>query len=451
MGRSHVHFTWIFIIFAVLAILGCSTERKKDDIIFIVIDTWRRDYTELMRDSGRFATPFLDQLAAESVVFPRCRSHSSNTNLAMSVLWTGLLPDETGVLTQMSPLPQKLQTLAETFRDHGYQTIGICANPVLQPKKGFAQGFDRYEMTEITGDRVLADLSAFLKEEKKGEGPIFLYAHFMDCHFPYFGTHCAERYGVEDVEIFDRVHRGEAAVEDILFGSGLTEKDISNGHDQYLASICQMDEYIKKMAEMLGDTWKNARIVVTADHGESLGEHEYYFGHSLLTYDVTLRVPLMVKLPGHLGRIEDRWVDHLDLHQTLVAWTGDLVGDLTVANQEDAETPVHLAWGHPNLRQFRGNAFVPKPGRFGARRSAALGPEKLIVIPQIDGSRVLEYYLVDQDPFETHDLGSDGLYQSENADLLLAAVGDGSAVDSVDIDMDDRERERLRSLGYLGD
>lgn len=447
MAKTTMHLLWIGLLF----LPRCSAPKKPDDVILIVIDTWRCDYAELMRQMDVSATPFLDKLTEDGLSFSQCRSHSSNTNLSMSVLWSGHLPDETGVLTQMSPLPQRFETVAEVFRAHGYETAGFSANPVLTPKKGFSQGFDHYVVTDLEGESLLDALFDFMERRKHSEKPLFLYAHFMDCHFPYFAGDCIEAFDVAPLELFDRVHRHQADVEGVLFGQALSDEDISRGRARYLASICHIDRLLEHMADGLGDMWPDARVIVTADHGESLGEHGYYFGHSLLTYEVSLRVPLIIKLPSGMARATENQVSHLDVHDELIRWAE--AGHGTLTEREDdrrRQSRIHLAWGHPNLGQFPHNAFVPVQGRFGARRSAMWEGQKVIVIPQPDGSMTVEAFDLKDDPYETRNLGPDGVAHLDHGEELLAALDRDALVESEELPLDDSERDTLRSLGYLG-
>ena len=428
-----------------LGLGGCTRERQPD-VILIVADTLRQDHV-----GDPQVTPFLEAWSRDAVVYSQCRSFSSNTNIAMAALWTGKLPSETGVLTQITPLPQKEMTLAESYRAAGYETVGVVANPVLSARKGFAQGFDHYRATGLGGDEVLAALRTYLPQRNRRK-PLFLYVHLMDTHFPYNSADYARNFDPDSSQpftYFDEVHRGERPIEELLFAPHLDEAGLARGRAHYKASVRKLDEVVATLATDLGETWRNARVVFTADHGESLGEHGYHFGHSLLTYDVSLHVPLVVKVPGRQPATVDWLVNHHHLHAELEQVLGG-PADRTPLSAVTEHHPLHRAWGHPNLGQFKVNPFQPTVGMKSAWRSFATHREKLIVIPQPGGIPRISFFDLTTDPTELRDLGRDGLAAAKHRHLLLGAGENAEGKTPEVIAIDEEEREILRSLGYMG-
>lgn len=85
----------------------------------------------------------------------------------------------------MEVLPQEAETLAERFRDAGYDTAAFISNPFVSPRYGFSQGFDVFERRELTKGLLAAATEWLDQRTGKGTAPFFLYLHFMDVHGPY--------------------------------------------------------------------------------------------------------------------------------------------------------------------------------------------------------------------------------------------------------------------------
>ena len=127
---------------AALALLGCGgKEPRRPDVLWIVWDTVRADHLSLY-GYGRPTTPFLEQLARDALVFDDCRSMASSTVPAHGSMFTGLMPSEHGADNHTRLLDPRFETIAELFRGAGYATYLYSANPNLQARTGFAQGFD---------------------------------------------------------------------------------------------------------------------------------------------------------------------------------------------------------------------------------------------------------------------------------------------------------------------
>lgn len=428
-------------------LLGLTTcgSTPKQDVVIIVLDTFRADHLGLEQ-----TTPFIDQWSQQTQAFPQARSFSGNTNIAMAALWTGKKPDLTGVLTQVTPLPQKETTLAETYQAAGYETIGISANPVLAAKKGYAQGFDSYTCALFNGDQVLEKLEEALRHRKSNK-PLFLYLHFMDTHFPYNPGPYFELFDPapgEPFTYFQDVQSGTISIETMLFQPTLSQTDQARGKAYYRASVRQVDQYLKETHDLLGPIWKKARVVLTADHGEHLGEHGYHFGHSLLTYQQDLHVPLLIQIPGTPGKVHETVVSHGQLHREMSGWIEADPGRQSMWHSAE-EATVHGAWGHPNLGQFKKNPFHALSGLESAWRSYEYEGEKLIVIPEPGGQFAIQFYNLKDDPLEQNNLGKQGLEQSVHKRPLLLGNQNQNRENQGVVDVGPEDEELLKSLGYI--
>ena len=189
------------------------------------------------------------------------------------------------------------------------------------------------------------------------------------------------------------------------------------------------------------ELFDESAIVFTSDHGESLGEHDYYFEHGWFAHEPGLRVPLMVKAPRQgAGETVEQQVSLLDIRPTLLALAGapgDGVSGVDLLSPSTA--------GGPLLIQ-NGDNFPSK--YFGVR-----SPPWKYLWRVGDGAEQL--YDMDADPGEEHDLSAEAEEHvtrlREALETALRRARD-AAVDPYTGQPDDPETlERLKSLGYLGD
>jgi arylsulfatase A-like enzyme len=296
------------------------------NVLLITIDTLRFDHLGCYGYRRR-TTPAVDSLAADGVLFTHAYAQRPKTSPNFACLLTGTYPQRHGVRRTKRPLPGSAFTLAEVLQSEGYATCGVVTNGNLFPAFGFDQGFDEYEYghggaqagTEIALDWL----------EQGGRGPFFLWVHHTDPHTPYRPPAPYDDVFVDEVEYGN--HPLEIVKGDPLGGihPGLLIEgplDLDYYISQYDGEIAYTDYWVGKMLEGLRahGLAQNTLVVFTADHGESLGEHEYYFEHGLLAYDQSARIPLIFSLPGGMGRgaLETHVFESVDLMPTVM----DLLG-----------------------------------------------------------------------------------------------------------------------------
>lgn len=274
------------------------------NLLLITIDTLRADHLPAYGYDG-VATPAISRLAREGIVFRNAFTPVPLTLPAHSSLLTGLLPFSHGVRDNGGfYLDSSAHTLAEGFSAQGYRTAAFVSAFVLDSRWGVAQGFDQY----ADGFNVaLMDLAAMARVQRPAgptweaaekwlaghaSEPFFLWLHFFDPHAPYappepFKTTYAAR-----------PYDGEIAYVDSVLASIVAE----------LEARTLLEETV---------------ILVVSDHGEGLGDHGED-EHGLLTYDSTLRVPWIMRLPNGLnaGTTIDRAVSLVDVFPTVLEMFG---------------------------------------------------------------------------------------------------------------------------------
>jgi choline-sulfatase len=293
---------------ALLSSIGCShadrhtsLPRSRPDVVLITIDTLRADRVWVNGGPAGVA-PAIDALGRAGTVFLDATAHAPLTLPSHASILTGRYPVAHGVHDNGGfALAESVPTLATVMRGAGYRTAAFVASFVLRGATGLAHGFELYDdrfegvgrthLTTTSLERRAAEVAReaarWLKDAPR---PFFLWVHFYDPHAPYDPPPAFA------AKFPGRPYDGEIAAAD--FG-------VSTLLDALPAS---------RRSETL--------VVVTGDHGESLGEHGES-EHGILLYDSTLHVPLIVQGPGvGAGVTVSRQVRHVDLLPTIAELVG---------------------------------------------------------------------------------------------------------------------------------
>ncbi|MFP8879972.1 MAG: sulfatase [Myxococcota bacterium] len=307
-----------------LVICSCSSAPETPrHLILVTIDTLRQDRIGAYGHSDA-RTPHLDALAARGTRFDDAISQAITTPPSHASILTGLAPTTHG-LTQLfgQRLPDRNRTLAEILSETGFETAAFVSAVPLRKDVGLDQGFGSYDDEGLrwrNRTRSASDTNTRVKRwlEEPHTGRLFIWVHYFEPHFPYappasyqdkFGR-ADDLVGVEPLNAFGRNERLSPFVVDAV--SRLYDGEVATGDaalGELLAALSN--------AKILDD----AIVAVVADHGESLGERGYYFGHWDV-FDETARVPLVIARPdGHFaGTSVEGPVASTDLLPTLLAW-----------------------------------------------------------------------------------------------------------------------------------
>ena len=281
----------------------------------------------------RDTSPNIDSLSKEGIVFTQAVSQGSVTITSLASFLTGVYPVKHGIITQHLDYDKDFYypTILEVLDKSGYSTATFFAHPLLPIVQWTHRGVDYSYSTEyycnnsdrinINSDAELTDsaLDWINKEHKK---PFFVWMHYMAPHTPYLPPLPYDKLYVND-KYYDP-HKTAGFVGN-LEGRGGIPPDAAIGDisevDYYIAQydgeVRYTDEeigrFIKKLKEL--KLYKNTLIIISADHGESLGEHNVYFEHAAGLYDESIRIPLIIKLPQEKFRskIVNRQVRAVDI------------------------------------------------------------------------------------------------------------------------------------------
>ena len=388
---------------AALAVFALAQDQPRPNVLLVTVDALRAD-----RVTPSLA-PTITALAARGARAERAYTHAPLTLPAHASLLTGLLPPSHGVRNNGFRLDDGVTTLGEVLGDAGYATGAFVGASALDARFGLAQGFaeydDRYDLLQgpasssafrqgaRPASAVVAAALAWVTRQRE---PWFAWAHLRDPHAPY-----------------------------VSYDQNVTAADAALG--TCLAALAAQGVLDRTV------------VVVTGDHGESLGEHGEQT-HGVFAYEAVLRVPLVIAGPGVPRRVMPGAAAHVDVVPTIV----ELIGATGAASD-----------GRSLLPALRGEAAPEIPIYFEAldaalmRGGAALtgvveGRWKFIDLP------APELYDLAADPAEAvNRVSTETAIATRLRDLTVRA----RAVPQADLrgsSMEPEARARLRSLGYVG-
>jgi arylsulfatase A-like enzyme/Flp pilus assembly protein TadD len=406
----------------VALVMTASRAATRPNVVLVTLDTTRADRMGFLGSTGTL-TPALDALARDSLVFSRAYAQAPITTVSHATILSGTYPPYHGVTDFGVPLGPTVPYLPDLLRQAGYATGAFVGSLILDPRTGTAPGFDRgfdiydagfrlrrpgedrYRTIERRGDEVVSRALDWITRVPAGR-PYFAWIHLYDAHDPYDPP------------------------------ADLKSRFASNPYDGEVAGV---DRQVGRVATALRSTGAlaNTVFVVTADHGESLGEHGERT-HGVFLYEDTLRVPLLVRAPGvKPGRVTTR-VRLVDVAPTILeaaqtAAPSTLQGASLLHTSEDR--PVYAATEYPR-RAFGWSPLVSwRNDRFLYVRA----PRP-------------ELYDVVADPAETRDIAAtrSRVVTGIDAELekFVKTIASG-ATSTPGKAIDPAVAERLAALGYV--
>ncbi len=386
---------------------SCHKTAKGPSVIIITLDTVRMDHLSVY---GYFrpTTPFLNQLAAESVVFNNGYTPIPHTVSAHASLFTSHYPSEHKALYNGWKLEDyQPPLLAEVLKREGYQTGAVVSSAVLAGWHGLDRGFDFYQDQnfehKVTGEKkkekttsidynqrraseVVKWAEKWLNEIERQQ-PFFLWLHFYDAHRPYDpDPDFTPRFQL-DPEFTKYLEQNHYQMPD--------KYDQVNTYDNQLAYLDQNLENFFQYLKAQGLLDKSL-IIITADHGEGLGQHNL-MNHGLYLSQEQVRIPLLIRFPdrSRAGTKIDTRVNLIDLAPTVL----DFLKLKDPMEPRGKSLLSLIAGGKQELRAceyFERRWYEPNKKVQGRKAGALCGEWKIIWADQEEK----ELYNLTNDPFE---------------------------------------------------
>ena len=386
---------------------GCSSGDKapapapasqRTSILLVTLDTTRAD--SIGPEASGVETPAFSALAARGRRFAHAYATVPETLPSHASMLTGLYPAGHGVHENARFVSDAHTLASERLQRAGYRTAAFVSSFVLSGRFGLARGFEHYDDRLPPGraERTSAETTNRAVDylSKHRDRPLLLWVHYFDPHTPYAPpAPFAERYPGQP----------------------------------YLGEVAAMDAQLGRLVRAFEQQLPGSKaIIVTADHGEGLGDHgESQHGH--LMYQSTMRVPMVIVAPEIEPGVEKTPVSTRRIFHTLLDVAGiDATDSLRAAPRE---TVLGEA-----MKPFLSYGWQPQI-------MAVEGTRKAIF------AGTTEVYDLDADPAETRNLGS-----GANLPASVRKSLDDYPVPSIDAakppeNLSDEAKRSLASLGYV--
>ena len=309
-----------------------NPSKRANGLIYITVDTLRADMTSVYGNK-EVRTPNMKYLAQNGQAFWNAIAQSSTTTPSHASMFTGLYLHDHNVYSNFESLGDAPTTIAETLKGNGFETFAMVNMRHLNPEvANLANGFDTY-IKSGNMRRAEKTVDEFIKwiDKRKGK-PFFAWLHLIDTHTPYRPPAPYDRLYYDDDEA-DLRHRSMkdswSLIPKNMRAHPLFQRWVTGVNDinwviaQYKGAVTYVDSQIGRLIDYLDKEkrFEETAMVVTADHGECLGEHNMYFVHTGL-YDSTIRVPLITYFPGMPARKRDVYdvVEMVDIFPTILEY-----------------------------------------------------------------------------------------------------------------------------------
>jgi len=430
----------------VMGMAGGAFAEKPRAVVIITVDALRADRLSSY-GYARPTSPFIDAILDEGTRFEAARTNEPLTAPSMCSMVTGIEPQEHAATRNGLRMRDGLDSLPKILAGHGWRTAAFVSNWTLKDNMAnLGEHFDDYGEVftrrrwfgllnhEATGEDVTEEVLDWVEDNTRSESsaPFMIWAHYVEPHAPYrFHDEYAKRLGITDQD--------------------------PKRSDRYDTEVAAVDAAIGRLINTLEDHFAPDEMIVVfaADHGESLGEHDYW-GHGRYLYEPSLRIPLGMRWKGTIEqRVVQEQATILDIAPTIL----ELLG------LEIPETFVGISWA-PALK---GGKLPPERSIcYQAHKGAVHGEHDndrkrskgLLSVGVVHQSRK-EILRVKNNSHMLFDLTADPkelmslvVENGPPSDPLLECLGKiseglGSMDRLTSKKLDDETIEKLRALGYI--
>lgn len=310
-------------------------------IILIVVDSLRADHLGCY-GYKRNTSPTIDEIAKENILFKWCFSTISYTVPSFTSLLTSLYPSDHSIgFHHKFPKLDKDKDilLPEILKSLDYSTAAILGSMALRKEIGLDAGFDVYDDPDWRSAQN-SNEKLFSWLDDNHDKDFFAMMHYFDAHIPYKPPTPYDKEFVGDAYygkskhlnvkldgwLDEEIQIGGIPKSSILSNDGKVETDVRYYISQYDGCIKYIDNAIAKVVEKLKklNIYDDCLLIITADHGDAMGENDVWFFHGYTVTPDVIHVPLIMKLPKECewvtgnDNVVDVHVSHIDLMPTIL-------------------------------------------------------------------------------------------------------------------------------------
>lgn len=330
-------FLSFIILIGVFLFLKSLKETLKPNILLITLDGLRDDHLGCY-GYKRDTSPNIDKIAEGGVLFLNAIAQSSHTAPCMYSILTSTYPSECGVFNFGDKISEKIPTLSYLLEVGGYKTGFFSSHVGIATIRGFDEHFDTfysiwtsredYNNKSIKVTEINPRIIKWIEKNKKEK--FFLWIHYLEPHYPMNPPLTYTKLFLDGN--YNKAEQKVKISDDYVFGFGGIPRRLANPNNDitdlnyyislYDATIRYADEQIGKLIKYLKEMNLDRKtvIIISSDHGESLGEHDLYFTHGFQLYEGLIKVPLIIKdgtSSPKKGKIMDQ-VQQIDIAPTIL-------------------------------------------------------------------------------------------------------------------------------------
>jgi hypothetical protein len=247
----------------------------------------------------RPTTPEIDRIAAEGTLFERAYTPAVFTRSAMASAWTSQLPDEHhATVSYDDKLPESIPTLAGIVSAEGIPTAAFVGNNMAGTAFGLDRGFADFRRSSPRAEELTESVLAWLPS---APGPrFFAYIHYREPHYPFDPRPPYDTMFGPDAPLPASMKTDSRWLDSVNDGSHRPRADeIAHLVRLYHGNLRLVDHEVGRVRRRLEELglWERTVVIVSADHGEAMYEHGFV-GHNEQLFEESVRVPLIVRLPG---------------------------------------------------------------------------------------------------------------------------------------------------------
>ncbi len=422
------------------------------NLIYIILDAASAAHFSCYGYSKE-TTPITDNFAKKSTLFFNAYSVAVFTRTSTASLFTSLYPGSHKVFNITTVLPEEAETLAEIFQKNGYKTGMFSTTTNISKESGLAQGFQDYFYFpyDVPPSKIIKKGIKWLKNNRNNR--FFLYMHLRQPHYP-LDAPMSFRIKFTPSEQKKLLYRGNL-IHEIYVGKIFASEQLKEYvKSQYDANLNYIDFSLDELFSYIfkEEINKNTVVIISSDHGESLGEHDWmgksYFGHGSELHKKSIWIPLIIYYPEQTStKIVKSIIENIDVAPTVI----ELLGLRTNLKAMQGQSFAHCLFS--NDCYTKSIAF----SQIGNYKAVSAINEKFHII-FYPSTKYWKFYNLEENPaeeesFDFHNSFLDEYYKYQILQYIRENMVLGRVLtknwSQKEIVLSPKEIEQLKALGYI--